>query len=45
MPNFVTTLNGETAQIKGYIFTNAQGGGYTYYKLSELAKALGFQAD
>lgn len=44
VPSFITTLNGGTAQVKAILFTGA-GGGYTYYKLSELAQALGFQAD
>lgn len=45
VPNFVTTLGDGDAQMKAILFTDANGGGYTYYKLSELAKALGFQAD
>ena len=44
VPSFLTTLNGGTAQVKAILF-NGVNGGYTYYKLSELAQALGFQAD
>lgn len=44
VPSFITTLSGNVAQVKAILFTGAEGG-YTYYNLSQLAQALGFQAD
>ncbi len=40
-PSFATTVNSAPAQLKTVVFTDANEGGYTYYRLSDLAAALG----
>jgi len=38
----ITNVNGYPASLGGIILTDDNGGGYTYYKLRDLGKALGF---
>lgn len=38
-------LNGAAATMEGIVLTDTFGGGYTYYKLRDLAALLGFTAD
>ncbi len=40
-PTFPTTLNGQLAQLKAVVFNDAAKGGYTCYRLTDLAAALG----
>ena len=40
-PTFATTLGGQLAQLKAVVFTDAAKGGYTCYRLADLADALG----
>lgn len=37
-----TLVNGRSVTLQSFILTDAQGGGHTYYKLRDLAQALGF---
>ncbi len=41
-PFFATSVNGKVVNLDAVVFTDAQGGGYTFYKLTDLADALGF---
>lgn len=38
---FATTVNGSLAQLKAVFFTDSAKGGYTFYRLADLASALG----
>ena len=40
-PTFPTTVNGQLAQLKTAVFTDGAKGGYTCYRLADLADALG----
>ena len=40
-PTFPTTLGGQLAQLKAVVFNDAAKGGYTCYRLADLASALG----
>lgn len=37
-----TKVNGQAAQLAAFVLQDDQGGGYTYYQLRDLGKALGF---
>ncbi len=37
-----TKVNGQAAQLAAFVLHDDQGGGYTYYQLRDLGKALGF---
>lgn len=39
-PTFATTVGGKLAQLKAVVFTDAAKGGYTCYRLADLADAL-----
>lgn len=39
----LTTVHGVIEDLDAIVLTDDQGGGYTYYKLRDLGKALGFQ--
>lgn len=41
----VTKVDGTAVDIQAIVLTDDAGGGYTYYKLKDLADALGFTAD
>lgn len=40
--NAATKVNGQTANLAAFMLTDDKGGGYTYYQLRDLGKALGF---
>lgn len=40
-----TNVDGEQTELSAIILTDAGGGGYTYYQLRDLGKALGFGVD
>ncbi len=40
-PAFSTSVDGKAGELKAVVFTDAQGGGYTCYSLTDLAQALG----
>ena len=42
VPTAVTNINGEAADLAAIALTDDNGGGYTYYQLRDLGKALGF---
>jgi len=42
VPENPTKVNGEEAKLKAIMLTGNKGGGYTYYKLRHLGKALNF---
>lgn len=42
VPPFSTTVKGANVGVDAIVFTDAAGGGYTFYNLADLAAALGF---
>ncbi len=40
-----TNVNGSASDLQAIVLTDANGGAYTYYKLRDLGKALGFNVD
>ena len=40
-----TNVNGQTAALEAIVLKDDAGGAYTYYKLRDLGKALGFRVD
>lgn len=42
VPTSVTKVNGEVKDLSAICLTDDQGGGYTYYKLRDLGKFIGF---
>ena len=44
-PTAVTKVNGTLADLSAIVLQDDNGGGYTYFKLRDLGKALGFNVD
>ncbi len=44
-PTAATKVDGQAADLAAFVLYDDQGGGYTYYKLRDLAAALGFHVD
>ncbi len=42
LPKAATKINGQASDLKAIVLSSDSGGGFTYYKLRDLGKALGF---